>query len=56
MLQAGEGLARFLKVPLVGAEFTAPAWPGARRLRWAALAATLGWLLLRKGRSIRQPG
>jgi carbon monoxide dehydrogenase subunit G len=56
MLEAGEGLARHLEVPLVGAEFTAPAWPGARPLRWAALAATLGWLLLRKGRSIRQPG
>jgi uncharacterized protein YndB with AHSA1/START domain len=56
MLEAGQGLARFLKVPLVGAEFTAPAWPGARPLRWAALAATLGWLLLRKGRSIRQHG
>jgi uncharacterized protein YndB with AHSA1/START domain len=55
-LQAGQGLARFLKVPLVGAEFTAPARPGARPLRWVALAATLGWLLLRKGRSIRQPG
>jgi carbon monoxide dehydrogenase subunit G len=55
-LQAGQGLARFLKVPLVGAEFTAPAWPGARPLRLAALAASVGWLLLRKGRSIRQPG
>jgi uncharacterized protein YndB with AHSA1/START domain len=56
MLEAGEGLARFLKVPLVGAEFTAPAWPVARPLRWAALAATVGWLLLRRGRSIREPG
>jgi hypothetical protein len=55
-LQAGQGLARFLKVPLVGAEFTAPARPGARRLRWVALAATVGWLLLRKGRSIDSRG
>jgi len=29
MLQAGEGLARHLEVPLVDAGFTAPAWPGA---------------------------
>jgi hypothetical protein len=42
MLEAGEGLARFLKVPLVCAEFTAPAWPGARPLWWAALAVTWG--------------
>jgi hypothetical protein len=27
MLQAGEGLARFLGVRLVAAEFTAPPWP-----------------------------
>lgn len=55
-LQAGEGLARFLNVPLVGAEFTAPTWPGARPLRWAALAAMVGWLLLRWGRSTREHG
>jgi len=56
MLQAGQGLARHLEVPLVKAEFTAPAWPAARLLRWAAVAAPVGWLLLRRGRSIRQPG
>jgi uncharacterized protein YndB with AHSA1/START domain len=55
-LEAGEGLARFLKVPLVKAEFSAPAWPGARRLRWAALAAMVGWLVLRRGRFVRQHG
>jgi hypothetical protein len=53
MLQAGQGLARFLGAPLVNAEFTAPPWPGARRLRWAALAALLLWLLGRRVRSIR---
>ena len=53
MLQAGEGLARFLGVPLVSAEFTAPSWPGARRLGWAALAALLAWLLGRRVRSVR---
>jgi carbon monoxide dehydrogenase subunit G len=53
MLQAGEGLARFLGVPLVRAEFTAPAWPGARRLRWAALATLTLWLLGRRARSSR---
>ena len=36
MLQAGEGLASFLGVPLVNAEFAAPAWSGVRRLGWAA--------------------
>ena len=56
MLQAGQGLARFLDVPLVNAEFTAPPWSGPRRLGWAALAASVGWLLLRRGRSIRQHG
>ena len=30
MLQAGEGLARFLGVPLVDSDFTAPSWSGAR--------------------------
>jgi uncharacterized protein YndB with AHSA1/START domain len=53
LLEAGQGLARFLQVPLVDAEFTAPAWPAARRLRWAALASIAG-LLLWRGRSIRQ--
>jgi hypothetical protein len=44
MLQAGEGLARFLGVPLVAAEFTAPAWPRAQRFGWAALAIWgCGW-------------
>jgi hypothetical protein len=52
-LQAGEGLARFLQVPLVDAEFTAPAWRAARPLRWAALASVAG-LLLCRGRSSRQ--
>jgi carbon monoxide dehydrogenase subunit G len=53
MLQAGEGLASFLGVPLVNAEFTAPAWPGVRRLGWAALAVSLVWLVGRRVRSIR---
>ena len=53
LLEAGQGLARFLQVPLVDAEFTAPAWPAARRLRWAALVSIAG-LLLWRGRSIRQ--
>jgi carbon monoxide dehydrogenase subunit G len=56
MLEAGQGLARFLKVPLVEAKFTAPSWPGARPLRWAVLAASVGWLLVRRGRSARQHG
>ena len=53
LLEAGQGLARFLQVPLVDAEFTAPAGPTARRLRWAALASIAG-LLLWAGRSIRR--
>jgi uncharacterized protein YndB with AHSA1/START domain len=53
LLAAGQGLAGFLQVPLVDAEFTAPAWPSGRRLRWAALASIAG-LLLWRGRSIRQ--
>ena len=53
MLQAGEGLARFLGVPLVAAEFTAPTRPGARRLRWAALATLAVWLVGRRVRSAR---
>jgi uncharacterized protein YndB with AHSA1/START domain len=56
MLEAGQGLARFLEVPLVGAEFTAPPWAAARPLRWAALAASVAWLLRRRGRAIRQHG
>ena len=53
MLQAGEGLARFLDVPLVAAEFTPP-WLGTRRLRWAlALAMVVAWLLGRRVRSVR---
>ena len=54
MLQAGQGLALFLGVPLVDAEFTAPSGPGARRLGWAALAILGMWLLGRKLRSGRQ--
>jgi hypothetical protein len=53
MLQAGEGLAHFLGVRLVAAEFTAPPWPGARRLGWAALALLVVWLLGRRVRSAR---
>jgi len=53
MLEAGEGLARYLQVPLVDTEFTAPAWRGGRRLGWAALAASVGWLLVRRGRSLK---
>jgi carbon monoxide dehydrogenase subunit G len=53
LLGAGEGLARFLEVPLVRAEFTAPARPGARLLRWAVLGASLVWLLGRRARSSR---
>jgi carbon monoxide dehydrogenase subunit G len=53
MLQAGEGLAGFLGVPLVAAEFTAPTRPGARRLGWAALAMLVVWLVGRRVRSIR---
>ena len=56
MLGAGDGLARFLKVRLVHAEFTAPPWPAARPLRWAVLAASVAWLLSRWGRSTRQHG
>jgi uncharacterized protein YndB with AHSA1/START domain len=56
MLAAGQGLARHLEVPLVDAGFTAPSWPGGRRLGWAALAASVGWLLVRRGRALRQHG
>jgi hypothetical protein len=52
MLQAGEGLARFLGVPLVAAEFTAPPWLGTRQLGWAALAMLVAWLLGRRVRSV----
>jgi hypothetical protein len=54
MLQAGEGLARFLKVPLLRAEFNAPPWPGRRPLRWAVLATLMLWLLGRRMRSSRR--
>jgi uncharacterized protein YndB with AHSA1/START domain len=54
MLGAGEGLARFLGVRLVDSEFTAPAWPGMRLLRWAVLAAAMVWLLGRRARSMRR--
>jgi carbon monoxide dehydrogenase subunit G len=53
MLQAGEGLARFLGVPLVAAEFTAPTRPGARRLGWSVLATLAVWLLGRRVKSAR---
>jgi uncharacterized protein YndB with AHSA1/START domain len=56
MLQAGQGLARHLEVPLVDAGFTAPAWSRGRRLGWAALAASVGWVLVRRGRALRQRG
>ena len=52
MLQAGEGLARFLGVPLMNVEFTAPPWLGTRRLGWAALAMLVAWLLGRRVRSV----
>jgi carbon monoxide dehydrogenase subunit G len=54
IVQAGQGLARFLGVPLVNAEFVAPSGLGARRLGWAALAMLAVWLLGRKLRSGRQ--
>jgi uncharacterized protein YndB with AHSA1/START domain len=53
MLQAGQGLARHLQVPLVKAEFSAPSWSAARPVGWAVLGALLVWLLARKARSIR---
>jgi carbon monoxide dehydrogenase subunit G len=53
MLQAGEGLARFLGVPLVATQFTVPPWPRAQRLGWAALAILGVWLVSRRVRSIR---
>ena len=53
MLQAGQGLAHFLGVRLVAAEFTAPTRPGARRLGWAALALLAVWLVGRRVRSAR---
>jgi uncharacterized protein YndB with AHSA1/START domain len=51
MLHAGEGLARFLGVRLVAAEFTAPSGPRVRRLGWAALAMVAVWLVGRRVRS-----
>jgi hypothetical protein len=56
MLQAGQGLARHLEAPLVDAGFTAPAWPRGRRLGWAALAASVGWVLIRRSRALRHHG
>jgi carbon monoxide dehydrogenase subunit G len=56
LMEAGQGLARHLKVPLVKAEFSAPPWPAARPVRWAVLGAALVWLLARTRRSIRQHG
>jgi hypothetical protein len=53
MLQAGEGLARFLGVPLVSVEFTVPPSRGVRRLGWAALALVAMWLVGRKIKSGR---
>lgn len=53
MLQASEGLARYLGVPLVGAEFTAPTGPVARRLAWVVLAAAVLWLVGRRARPMR---
>jgi uncharacterized protein YndB with AHSA1/START domain len=55
MLEAGQGLARFLQVPLVDTQFTAPS-SRLRPLRWAALAASIVWLLRRRRRSIGQHG
>jgi uncharacterized protein YndB with AHSA1/START domain len=55
MLEAGQGLARFLQVPLVDTQFTAPS-SRLRSLRWAALAASIVWLLRRRRRSIGQHG
>jgi uncharacterized protein YndB with AHSA1/START domain len=54
MLQAGQGLARHLQVPLVKAEFSAPSGLAVRPVGWAVLGAALVWLLARKARSIRQ--
>jgi hypothetical protein len=56
LMEAGQGLARHLQVPLVKAEFSAPPWPAARPVRWAVLGAALVWLLARTRRSIRQHG
>jgi len=53
MMQAGGGLARFLGVPLVAAEFTAPPWPRAQRFGWAVLAILGVWLVGRRVRSVR---
>jgi hypothetical protein len=53
MLQAGEGLARYLGARLVNAEFTVPPGSGIRRLGWAALAMVAVWLLDRRVRSVR---
>jgi hypothetical protein len=55
MLEAGQGLAHFLQVPLVDTQFTAPS-SRLRPLRWAALAASIVWLLRRRRQSIGQHG
>ena len=55
MLEAGQGLAHFLQVPLVDSQFTAPS-SRLRPLRWAALAASIVWLLRRRRQSIGQHG
>ena len=52
LLEAGEGLARFLGVPLVAAEFTAPPGPRAQRFGWAAWPYWgYGWWAAGSGRS-----
>ena len=53
MLQASEGLTRYVGVPLVDSDFTIPPWPGRRRLGWAVLAAAILWLVDRRARSTR---
>ncbi len=53
LLEAGEGLAHFLGVPLGAAEFAAPPGPKAQRFGWAALAILGVWLVGRRVRSIR---
>jgi carbon monoxide dehydrogenase subunit G len=53
LLQAGDGLARFLGARLVNAEFTAPPGSGIRRLGWVGLALLAVWLLGRRARSVR---
>jgi hypothetical protein len=54
MLQAGQGLARHLQIPLVKTEFSAPSGLAVRPVGWAVLGAALVWLLARKAQTIRQ--